>query len=90
MRFRQTLDIDKGDIHNLHKIINKIRFCKYNKSLSYKPSFHKGYHIILFCDIKCIVCRFVYDDFRRFAYDSNRPEYARNILFEKKERIKIK
>jgi len=31
-----------------------------------------------------------YDDDKHFAYDMNRPEYARNILFDKKEKIVIK
>lgn len=81
--FRTTLDIDTNDEDFINKIFQKIVLCKYLYSLTKKFSAFKGVHIILICHKKCDICRIVYDDFRRLAYDSNRPEYARNILFDK-------
>jgi len=80
--FRTTLDIDTNDKEFIERAIMKIRLlCKSNKVLVFRDSSFKGVHVILACNKKCEICQFVYDDFRRFAYDRNRPYYARNILF---------
>ena len=90
MIFRTTLDIDSTDKDFIVYILKKIFSCKFCIDLCFYDSSFKGIHIIIFCLKKCEICRFVFDDFRRFAYDSNRPEYARNILFQEKEIIKLK
>lgn len=84
-KFRTTLDIDNSDKHFVNMIMIKIVLhCDCLIDLDVKPSSSKGYHIILLCNKKCDLCRFVFDDCRRFAYDLNRPDYARNILFTEK------
>lgn len=96
--FRTTLDVDFTDKWNkfkpkdkefLIKMLFKISECPYYINHNFKYSSYKGCHITLFCSRKCDICRLCYDDIKRIAYDSARPEYARNILFETKEKIKI-
>lgn len=98
MIYRTTLDIDFTDKWNklkpkdyefIENVVNKISKCPFFVDLWLKLSAYKGVHIIIICSIKCDICRFVYDDTKRFAYDLSRPVYARNILADKKERIKI-
>ena len=94
MDYRTTLDIDTNNKEFIVRIISKIIInCKVlSKNLidyRIKDSALKGVHITLFCNRKCDICRMCYDDFRRFAYDQNRPEWAKNILFDKKEIIEI-
>lgn len=98
MLFRSVLDIDlienkysrfapktKEEINN---ILNKISSCKFcGKKPKIKSSSFKGFHVILWCHKKCDVCRICYDDCKHFDYDSNRPEYARNILFDEKVKV---
>lgn len=97
--FRKTLDIDltskwsrfkPKDKEFMLKMIYKITNCPFCSHLKINQSSFKGYHITLFCKKDCDICRLCYDDTRRLAYDLSRPKYARNILFEKKERIIIK
>jgi len=96
--FRKVLDIDLTSKYSrlppkseeyLEHIIEKIAECPFFINCKIKLSSFKGFHIILFCSINCDICRMCYDDDKHFAYDLNRPEYARNILFDKKEKIKI-
>jgi len=96
--FRKVLDIDLTSKYSklpvksedeIDFMIEKIAECKNFIDLKIKPSMFKGFHIILFCSVDCDICRMCYDDDKHFAYDMNRPEYARNILFDKKEKIKI-
>lgn len=97
--FRKVLDIDlisgkysklppktKKDIE---RILDKIGICEYNLRCVIVASNFKGFHVEVFCSKDCDICRMCYDDDKHFAYDMNRPEYARNILFDKKEKIKI-
>jgi len=99
LTFRKVLDIDltskysrfkPKDDEYLEHMINKISECPFLFDLKINPSSFKGFHVELFCSIDCDICRMCYDDDKHFAYDMNRPEYARNILFDKKEKIKIK
>ena len=83
--FRSTLDIDTNDKETIKRITQKIIRCPNIFHIHKKPSSHKGYHFILRCYIKCDICRICYDDFRRYNYDMNRPEWARNILFDIEE-----
>ena len=89
-RFKCTLDIDTADKGFIEHITNKILNCKFCLDIIVTYSSLKGVHIIIYCNKKCEICRFVYDDFRRFAYDQNRPYYARNILFQEKEVVRLK
>jgi len=99
MLFRTVLDIDliknkyssekPKDKQFMDRIIEKIKGCKNNVYVKVKSSSFKGFHIEVFCKIKCDICRMCYDDDKHFAYDLNRPDYARNILFDEKEIIRI-
>lgn len=97
--FRKVLDIDlisgkyskeipktKEDIL---RIIQKIGLCKNFIYHDFEWSSFKGCHIILYCSVNCDICRMCYDDDKHFAYDEARPEYARNICFTEKVKIKI-
>lgn len=86
--YRTTLDIDTNDKEKIAFIENKIMFeCPIDQlfGLYKKPSKSKGYHFILKCWVKCDICRMVFDDSRRFDYDQYRPDFARNILFDRSE-----
>lgn len=96
--FRKVLDIDLTSKYSrlppksedeIDFMIQKIVKCPFFDDLKIKLSSHKGFHVILFCRVDCDICRICYDDEKHYAYDMNRPEYARNILFSKKERVKI-
>lgn len=96
--FRKVLDIDLVTKYSrlppksedeTDFMVEKISRCPSFIDLEIKLSSYKGFHIILFCKKDCDICRMCYDDDKHFAYDMNRPEYARNILFDKKEKIKI-
>jgi len=87
--FKSTLDIDTTDKEMIRRTAQKIVLCPYLVEITIKPSNSKGYHFILNCFIKCDICRLCYDDIIRFAFDCKRPEWARNILFDKKEGLKI-
>lgn len=87
--FKSTLDIDINDKETVCRIAQKIVSCPYLVEIEIKPSHSKGVHIILNCFIECCICRLCYDDFHRFAFDCKRPEWARNILFDKKEGFRI-
>ena len=81
-----TLDVDTTDKEKITHILGKIiYYCPHIVDFKFKFSSKKGIHFILFCSKKCDLCRFVFDDFRRYAYDRHRPKYAQNILFDKKE-----
>jgi hypothetical protein len=85
MNYFNTLDLDNIDKETLSLTIQKILKNKCCKSLEYKDSSTKGYHIKMICDKKCDLCRFVFDDIRRYAIDLQREEKFRNVLFNEKE-----
>lgn len=98
--FRKVLDIDlisgkySKEIpktkNDLNRIIQKITvLCSDFLYHKFEWSSFKGCHIILFCQKDCDICRMCYDDDKHFAYDEARPEYARNICFTEKVKIKI-
>lgn len=89
-QFRSTLDIDTNDKLTVSRILNKIAQCEQLNNLTMNFSSMKGVHVTLDCRIECDICRFCYDDWRRFAYDVVRPKEARDILFEGKEWISLK
>lgn len=98
MIFRKVLDVDltskysilkPKDNEFIERMLNKITKCSFFNDLTINPSSFKGFHVEIFCSIDCNICRICYDDDKHFAYDMNRPEYARNILFNRKEKIII-
>ena len=64
------------------KIINKIVQCKYCVVASKKLSNYKGFHIEMYCTINCDLCRFQFDDIRRYEEDLNRLEVFRDLIFD--------
>jgi len=79
-----TLDLDQITKEDLREIINKIsrnKCCLWIKS---KYSDSKGYHVIINCLKTCDLCRFVFDDDKRFAVDSVMPLKFRDFLFNEK------
>lgn len=85
MIFYNTIDLDNCDKEKLERITSKIKEKKCCLELQSKPSFSKGYHILLVCDKKCFLCRMVFDDPKRFEMDSNRDLKYQNTLFDSKE-----
>lgn len=83
-----TLDIDTNDKLIIERIAQKIINCPYLIEIEIKPSHAKGVHFIIGCMVECCICRLCYDDIYRFAFDCKRPNWARNILFDKKEYVK--
>lgn len=97
--YRKVLDIDLTTKYSklpirteneIEHIIDKIARCPFFIDLEVHLSSFKGFRIFIFCSINCDICRLCYDDDKHFAYDMNRPEYARNISFDKKEKVAIK
>lgn len=70
-------------------MVEKISKCVFFQDLNIRPSSFKGVHIEIFCGVDCDMCRICYDDTRRFNYDMKRPYYARDILFNEKEKITL-
>lgn len=85
MEYRQSLDLDKCDKEQLNEIVKKIKLNPCCKSINIKDSCSKGYHIFLVCSKKCDICRFVFDDMKRYEIDFNREEKFKNIAFNEKE-----
>lgn len=79
-----TIDLDGVDEEYLARVVLKIvrhgckvvGFCR-SDGLN-------GFHVFVRC--KCGLCRFVFDDSARFEKDMNRPNYARNVVFQKRRR----
>jgi hypothetical protein len=78
-----TIDLDFSDKERVLTLINKIEGCRNLQSIAVKNSLCRGYHITLFCKKKgCDLCRFVFDDTRRYWIDFKRPFYLTNVLFD--------
>lgn len=90
MLFKSTIDLDTNNRETLERITNKMLNCNKVFHIHIKESKCKGFHIILKCKVKCSICRLVFDDSRRFYYDQYRPEFARDILFDRDELIEMK
>lgn len=87
-----TLDIDTTDKEFIKHLLGKLVYykCVCLEDFHIEFSSQKGVHITLFCKKrKCDLCRFVFDDFRRFAYDQYRKKHEKNVLFDKKEVLEI-
>lgn len=85
VKVRNTLDLDRITKDQLQHILSKICRCP---SLAYyilADSWAKGYHVTLWCLKDCDLCRFHYDDQRRYYADlTNREPHERNILWTRK------
>lgn len=86
-----TIDIDSTDKDNLIKILEKILGCEHLLKIDgIEPSKRKGYHIKMFCGQDCVMCRLLFDDSTRFAFDQFRPISLQNVLHQETEQILIK
>jgi len=82
MVYVQTIDIDNGDKEYLKRILQKIARNKCCLKLQYRISTSwSHYHIRIECSKECDLCRFVFDDQKRFGGDSERPERWRGLLW---------
>ena len=85
---RITLDIDnkkpKPYYNTIEQILLKIAKCKNLTSMTcHESPSTNGYHITIWCNKKCPVCRMSYDDQVRYMNDTNlREEHQQNILFD--------
>ena len=64
-----------------YKIAEKISKCKYSVIISVKLSNYKGYHIEFYCTKKCDLCRFQFDDKRRYEMDLERPKDCQQLVW---------
>lgn len=80
-----TIDIDTNNKDFITTLKLKIYKCHFLEELIVKDSPQKGTHFILKCLKECDLCRFVFDDQTRYAYDQFRKEYSQNVLFSEKE-----
>src|SRR3990170_5092829 len=84
-----TLDVDSTDKELINRIIAKIMKCEFIVDFNFEPSKQKGYHFRLYCSRKCDMCRLVFDDEIRFAFDQYRQQYSRDVLTQETYPFKI-
>lgn len=83
-----TIDLDinprlpNNDKYLLKRIIEKISLCESCLYIKVLDSQSKGYHIFFYCSQDCDLCRFVFDDDKRYALDTKRPNWRQNIMFD--------
>ena len=80
-----TIDIDTNDKEKVFEILQKILKCKNIILFRVKLSLQKGVHVKMFCCNDCEICRLVFDDKIRYAYDQFRHIESQNVLFDEKE-----
>lgn len=85
MIYYNTLDLDECTKEQLQKIIQKIKSNTCCLSIKHKDSSSKGYHVSIICSKKCDLCRFVFDDMKRYEIDFGRDEKFKNTVFSEKE-----
>lgn len=90
MNTYNTLDIDTDNKEFLEHVTLKVSQCKNIQKMNVELSETKGFHIRLWCNMDCDLCRFVFDDVIRYAYDQFREPFSRNVLFNKKEFFNVK
>lgn len=78
-----TLDLDNYTKEKLDMVIEKIKKCPNYVSHKIDDS-AKGYHVKFLCNKTCDICRFVFDDDKRYAIDFKKPEIFKNIMFDEK------
>ncbi len=79
-----TLDLDDITKENLDRILIKIFNNNCCLGLFSEPSNSKGYHVTIKCSKQCDLCRFVFDDEKRYAVDYVMPLKFRDFLFKEK------
>jgi hypothetical protein len=85
IQYYQNLDLDKINKEELKTIIEKIKKNPCCLSVNFKDSSTKGYHVSIICNKKCDICRFVFDDQKRYEIDLGRDEKFKNTTFTEKE-----
>lgn len=80
-----TLDLDNITKEQFFYISLKIIKKDCCKDFKWKYSSSKGFHVIFNCIKKCDICRFVFDDMKRYEIDFNRDLKFQNTLFTEKE-----
>lgn len=89
-----TIDIDSTSkeffIMVLFKIIRKGLEERCLIKYFFKDSKRKGFHIQLYCNKNCDICRFVFDDDIRYAFDQYRENFSQNVLTQESEFLLIK
>lgn len=80
-----TIDIDTNNKEFITTLKLKIYRCSNLEELVVRDSSQKGVHFILHCKKNCDLCRLVFDDAIRYAYDQFRESFSRNVLFSEKE-----
>ncbi len=80
-----TIDLDNISKEMFERIIKKIEKKSCCLELKWKFSDSKGYHIYIICDKICDLCRFVFDDERRYNIDIKKDIRFQNLLFSEKE-----
>lgn len=88
---RNTIDLDLNakrfiDFFFVFAIIQKIALNPCLQYMAVKDSARKGFHLTLWCKKDCELCRLVFDDQERFRKDSQRRVFARNVLFDYKDK----
>lgn len=68
----------------VNRILNKVVKCKYCVVASKSLSSFKGYHIEFYCTKKCDLCRFQFDDSRRYDMDLKRNKNCRQLIWDNK------
>ena len=83
-----TIDLDinsrmpNNDKYLKDRIIQLISLCESCVQIQCFDSNSKGYHIIFYCSINCDLCRFVFDDSKRYSLDLRRLDIRQNVLFD--------
>lgn len=88
---RNTLDLDPVRLPNGFiraadpGLMDKIKRCPFLVRARVRESASgSGYHIELWCNWDCDLCRLVYDSPRRFGKDLGRPVWSRDVLWQNK------
>lgn len=86
--YYQNLDLDNCSKEQLDQILEKIKSNDCLLNITVKDSSSKGFHIMMICSKKCDLCRFVFDDTKRYEIDLGKDERFKNVVFDTKEWFK--
>lgn len=81
-RTYNTIDLDYCSWEELGRVCAKISRCPALYRIEIEDSMSKGFHLKLWCMADCDLCRFVFDDQKRYAIDFRRPTRFQNVLFD--------
>ena len=86
-----TIDIDINPLIILNgkeymkKIFDFILHCDSCQIIKEpKDSDSKGYHLFFYCKKDCDICRWLFDDSKRYMMDFDRLEERKNVMFDAK------